>query len=271
MYDNYYECNMLKNVIPGLLEGDGIFSAFDDPVWSEDYDASLLDIAFVSLYGNKFISPFLYNFCDEIGEIKGTDLDKLAAVIYNLKGNSWNHLYLASKAEYNPIENTDATETTTETKTGSGTDGNTRTLNTLNTTGSSVNIDTSGSVSGSNSQTTSGSGSKTDEVYGFNSNSPVGDKESSDTESNTTSGTNSSTTETESDTTSSGTSADTGTITDAGTNSHTETLTRSYRKHGNIGVMTMNQLLSGDVEFWQWNFIQNVMSDIVDIIALKVY
>ena len=92
-----------------------------------------------------------------------------------------------------------------------------------------------------------------------------------DTESNTTSGTNSSTTESESESTSSGSNRDTGTITDSGTNSHTETLTRNYRKHGNIGVMTMNQLLAGDVEFWQWNFMQNVFDDIIDMITLRVY
>lgn len=266
-----FDDRLIKNVFPTMIDGRGIFSAFNNPIWADDYDSELLDIAFLSLFSYKHVSPFVYLFTNEDGEIVGEKLNDLAAIIYNLKGNSWLHLYEASKAEYNPIENTDAIETLTETRSGSGTDGNLRTLNTLNTTGNTTNIESSGSVSGSNSQISSGTGSRSDDVFGFDSVNPVGDKRSSDTESNNTSGTNSSDTETTSDTTSSGTSSDTGTITDAGTNSHTETITRNYRKHGNIGVMTMNQLLSGDVEFWQWSFIRNVMDDIIDLIALKVY
>ena len=266
-----YESNLLRNVLVGAITGDGIFSTFVNPVWEDDFDSSLLDIAFISMYGDKLISPFMYNFVDDDGECTGNDLQLLANVIYNIKANSWEHLYNAAKAEYNPIENTDATETVTETRSGSGTDGNTRTLNTTNTTSNTVNVDVSGSVSGSNSQTTTGSGSKSDNVFAFDSSNAVPKATSSDSESNTTSGTNSSTTESESESTSSGSNRDTGTITDSGSNSHTETLTRNYRKHGNIGVMTMNQLLAGDVEFWQWNFIQNVFADIVDMITLRVY
>ena len=265
-----YEANLLRNVLTGAITGDGIFSSFDNPVWEEDFDSSLLDIAFISMYGDKLISPFMYNFIED-GECTGADLQLLANVIYNLKANSWEHLYNAAKAEYNPIDNTDAMETLTETRTGSGTDGNTRTLNTTNTTSNTVSVDVSGSVNGSNSQTTTGSGSKSDNVFAFDSSNAVPKTSSSDTESNTTSGTNSSTTESESESTSSGSNRDTGTITDSGTNSHTETLTRNYRKHGNIGVMTMNQLLAGDVEFWQWNFMENVFADIIDMITLRVY
>ena len=271
MFD-YYDSHKLVNVIPTMIEGVGIFSSFISPVWSEDYDSSLLDVAFAAMYGDKICSPFLYRFCDDVtGQVEGDDLQRLANVILNMKANSWNHLYLASKAVYNPIENTDATETTIETRSGSGTDGNTRTLNTTNTTSNTSSIDASGSVSGSNSQTTTGSGSKSEGVFVFDSNNSVPKSSSSDTESTTTSGNNSSSTITESDSTSSGTSSDSGTITDSGSNSHSETITRNYSKHGNIGVMTMNQLLQGDVEFWQWNFIINVMDDIADLISLKVY
>lgn len=56
-------------------------------------------------------------------------------------------------------------------------------------------------------------------------------------------------------------------IADTKTNTGTESLTR----HGNIGVTTSQQMLESEIKLRQFNFIQEVFTDIDSILCLKVY
>ena len=49
------------------------------------------------------------------------------------------------------------------------------------------------------------------------------------------------------------------------------TTERTYRKHGNIGVMENTTMLQHEVEFWKWSFMDAVCKDICDTIALSIY
>ena len=247
---------MLKKVIdliPGMKSGAGFFSAFVNPLWGDSFPTPAgLDMFFAATYGSKWAAPFLELFVDDdSGEIETDDLNAIASIIYNMRESEWSRLYAVYMAEYNPIENTDVTETFTDQKTGSGTNGNTRTLNTQ----------TANSGTGSVTSNASGSGSTASNKYGFDSVSAVGD----------TTGTDSSTTQSSTSTTTSNTINDTGTVTDAGQHSDTETITHNLRKHGNIGVMTMAQLAGGEIELWKWTFIIQIMEDISHLISLSVY
>lgn len=242
----------LIDMIPQMKTGAGFFSAFIDPVWAEEFDTpARLDMFFAMTYGQKHPAPLLEMFKGEDGTISAEDVNAIASIIYDIRGHEWAKLYDVLIAEYSPIDNTDVTETETETRTGSGTDGNTRTLNTS----------TTNSGSGSVTNSASGSGNTSSNVYGFDSVNPVGDSTGSD----------SSTTQSSTSTETSNTVADSGTITDAGTHSDSESITRSKTRKGNIGVATPADLLGGTVEMWQWTFIIQVMNDICDLIALKVY
>lgn len=47
--------------------------------------------------------------------------------------------------------------------------------------------------------------------------------------------------------------------------------TRSLTRSGNIGVTTSQQMLTSDLELWQWNFFKSVFDDIDSIITIPIY
>lgn len=242
----------LLEVLPQMKTGTGFFSSFVSPIWEDDFtNTAQLDIFFAYTYGERNIAPILNAFIGDDGTIEDDDLDVIASMIYQIRGEEWAKLYDVYKADYNVLDNTEFTESSTDTKTGSTTDGNTRTLNTS----------TANSGTGSVTSEGSGTGSVASNKYGFDSSAAVGD----------TTGSDSSNTESSTSSTTSNTVTDTGTVTDAGTGSYTETATHTYTKHGNIGVMTPDQLLTGSVNMWQWTFIIQIMNDICNLISLSVY
>lgn len=248
---NYLEDTVI-DVIPQLKTGNGFFSKFSSPVWAEDFtNTAGLDIYFGMNYGQKHPAPFLTLYEGADGTISNEDLTTLASILYQVRGNEWSKLYAALKAEYNPVENTDVTESIADTRALNTTAGNTRTLNTQNT----------NAGTGSVNVTANGTGSSANDVFGFDSSVAVGDSTTSDS-SNSQSATQTAT---------NNTINDTGTITDAGTGSESELYNRSYRKHGNIGTMTASDLIGGVIELWQWTFIIQVMEDISKFISLSVY
>lgn len=243
----------ILDIIPQMKTGTGFFSSFVAPCWAEDYETpAQLDMFYAMTYGHKHPAPILDMFIDDdTGKIDNDDVAVIASMLYQLRGHEWEKLYAALKAEYNPVENTDVYENYTDLRTGSGTNGNTRTLNTSTTNTGNATVQS----------TANGSGSTATNRYGFDSSTAVGD----------TTGTDSSNTSNTTGTQTSNTIADTGTITDAGTASNTENITHTLRKHGNIGVMTAAQLVGGEIELWKWTFIIQVMEDISHLTALAVY
>lgn len=184
----------------------------------------------------------------------------------------WERMWNAIQTEYNPLENYDRTETTTETGTHSKEEsitesGHTTAENTLTESGSyskeDHDTDTTDKDSSSSGTTHSESESNTSSdhfVYGFNDSSQV--KQSSDTGTDTTEtdGTTSATgtentefehsgTESGSNTGShSGTESETRTGSRTGEESSDNSLTRNSRIHGNIGVTTSQQMLTAELE-----------------------
>lgn len=240
-------------LIPTMKSGYGFFSAFTDPLWGDSFpNTGGLDMFYATTYGQKWAAPFLELFIDsDTGVIDSEDVNAIASIIYQMRASEWSRLYAALMAEYNPVENTDVYENYTDQRTGSGTNGNTRTLNT-----------TTGNQGTATVQSTAnGSGSNAANKFGFDSSTAVGD----------TTGTDSSNTSSTTGTQTANTIQDTGTITDAGTLSNSESITHTLRRHGNIGVMTAAQLVGGEIELWKWTFIIQVMEDISHLTALSVY
>lgn len=241
------------DIIPQMKTGTGFFSKFVTPIWAEDYDTpAQLDIFYAMTYGHKHPAPILDMFIDsETGTIDNEDLGVIASMLYQLRGHEWAKLYATLKAEYNPIDNTTVHEEVRENRAISAANGNTRTLNTS----------TSNTGNATVQSTANGSGSNAANKFGFDSSTAVGD----------TTGTDSSNTSSTTGTQTANTIADTGTITDAGNNSSSDSFQRIYEKHGNIGTMTYDQLIKGNIEAWKWSFIIQVMEDISHLTALAVY
>lgn len=227
------------------ITSDGLFTAFVNPCWAVDFpDTDELDSYFIFKYGDRIGYQKLEMFADSTdGTIKGDNLDKLAQMLLSIKGRGWEHYYRVFKAEYDPLNNTDFTETISE----------------VNDNLKNENMHGTSTGSGSTTSTASSTGSNTGEgnVYGFNSVTAVGDT--------TNSGTNTDSTTATTTTNTTGGTQDINTITDHG-NKVTE-----HKKAGNIGVTETVTLLTSEKDFWKWSFIDQVCKDICDIIALSIY
>ena len=227
------------------LTSDGLFTAFINPVWAVDFpDTAELDTYFIFKYGERIGFKKLEMFADTTdGTIKGDNLDKLAAMIYNVHGRAWEQVYKVYKADYDPLNNTDFVETIRE-KTD-----NTRVIDSEGTSGgtgtTTSNASSTGNTSGANN------------VYGFNSVKSVGDSDNTGNSSDTTNATTTST--------NSGNTTDDSTITDDGIK------VTEHTKSGNIGVTESITLLTSSKDFWKWSFIDQIMQDICDMIALSIY
>ena len=104
----------IKDAFPNSFTGKGLFTAFDNPVWKDNFIASDLDILFITRYGEKIESPFLEHF-DTGNGVSDSDLTTVARTIYSVFSSQWVHLWKANISEYNPIENTDAYISITDT------------------------------------------------------------------------------------------------------------------------------------------------------------
>ena len=150
----------LGDLMPSSYTGAGIFSAINNPIWAYDFDPMQLDIFFISNYGEKWAAPYLMHISE--GEILSSDkITQIANTIYSMYKSQWEHLYLANKAEYNPIHNTDATEIEKVNKVGNET--------------IEQSVNSESSMSGESSNDTTGSGSVTNKRSGFNSSTDVHD------------------------------------------------------------------------------------------------
>lgn len=136
----------------------------------------------------------------------------------------WERMWAAISTQYNPLENYNRTETTTETGSHSKTDSYTDETE--------KSASNSGNTHSESEETTTGNHF----VYGFNDNSQV--KQSSDTGGATS----------ESDGTSSMSGTETGELSHSGSESGNNTLSRTSRVSGNIGVTTSQQMLSAELE-----------------------
>lgn len=233
---------MPEKMVKDILKDKGIFSAFYNPIWCYDFDPADLDLYFITNYGEKWSSPFLSYF-DEEGGITQENIEKVANAIYRMYKSQWEHLYKVNVAEYDPLDNTNVTETETIGKVGSE--------NIIE--GSSTDATTRGTgVSDS-----TGGGTNTHTREGLGSNNFVSDYQ--DSMSNNADAASSS-----SDT--SGSSSDNTSV-----KNYEDDNTRKLTKHGNIGTMTFSDLIRGEQSAWRWNFILGVMSDISDCIALSTY
>lgn len=240
----------IKDAFPNSFVGNGLFSAFNNPVWKDNFTASDLDILFITRYGERLESPFIEHF-DTGNGVSENDLTVVARTIYSVFASQWEHLWKANIAQYNPIENTDAFISITDTHetSANGTENRTTAGSTSGTTGGKTETDTDNTTTGTGTVThaidetetvkgtgtvthsidekttaiTNGNSSGTDNgennVFGFNSASAVGSDASTGT-TTATAKSDSSGTRTETDT-------EMRDTTDAKTNTTTDTETRN--------------------------------------------
>ena len=237
----------LNEVLADSFNGNGIFTNISNPIWANDFDSNELDIYFVSMYGNKIISPYIKHFLDDEGNISADDLIRLSNNIYAMRKSSWEHLYKAYVSEYNPIHNVDAYIEEEE----DNTHNDTRVGNSSTDSSDSGNTTSNASATNNNNTTNTRSG--------FNSSGYVPDNKSDVKGGGTTNGSSTSSN-------TGNTTIDSNDVTNGAYNTK-----KTQRRFGNIGVTTSAQMIEGEKNVWKWDYIQTVMVDICKFIALSIY
>lgn len=238
----------------------------------------MLSFLFYSRSANRWCSPFIDNFIvdnDGEKEISEQSMQVLGRYIKGILQPNWDRLKQVSLEEYDPIHNFSSVtvETISDEKSNTRTDNLTRTDNTTrtdsftNSNQRTEDIDTTEQTSKSdNSNGESG-------VYGFNSDDSVGtDTNTSELLSDVTTDKDGTITTTDSGT-NGGTSRNTGTVTNTGTQSDSGTYGREREttQTGNIGNLSTQKLLTEEIELWQWNFAEQMVTDVMRLLTLSIY
>lgn len=259
----------------------------------------VLNFYFISKYSNRWISPVLELLMSDDDEISDADFEVLGQYLNQLYKNKWDRLKDILLLEYDPIHNysdtmseeiTDNDDKVTSVE-SEGTNSNTRTDNLIKTN----NLTRTNDLTRTDnlSETTEYEGTRNGEtestnensLYGFNSDNPVPSDSSEGSGSNTWTDSKEETVENSGTVKNTGTVKDTGTVTNTGTSGNsgtnssesTESSERDYTRErtvthiGNIGNLSTQNLLGQEVDFWQWNFIIQMLSDVADVITLPIY
>ena len=237
----------VKNRIP---RENGIFAhmSYVFPDISADY----LDILLYSKYGNKLTSQLVEVFAfDDLGVLSNDSLNSLSNIILQMYKSKWDRLKRIYSIDYDPIHN----------YLDEWNDSSTGTENNSSNISKNSNISNTRTDDLSETSSTSSNQSNNNSVFAFNSETAVPTDTSSGSSGDNT------------------TVANTGTVTVSGSENHTDTIieensnskTRSGRHSGNIGNITTQQFIREEISTWKWNFVNEVIRDVINEIALPIY
>lgn len=170
-----------------------------------------------------------------------------ATTAYQMFNNAWSYQYKALTADYNPINNYDSVENSTDTHEYTGTQSTEHELTKNSTDTPDI------------TRTSNGSNDSAGSLYGFNSTSAVPSDEANGT--------------------SQSTDKETGTVTSNGTENGTntrtdnlkETITHELTRSGNIGVTTSQQMIESELELRKKQFYNIMIRDIINFLCLPIY
>lgn len=231
----------------------------------------------------------------------------VAQTVYQIFIKKWDRLWDLYNIEYNPIHDYNLVENETIEGENAQTVGMTGTdrhdISRSETDGGTDSTTTTETIANTGTDTTVVDGETTDTgtvgisettntergIYGFNSSTDQGsdteDVTHNSTETKNLAGTNdTTTTETKNlQTTDNTTESRTRNLTHSATNSDVQTRnlqdetsgshnsTRELQKSGNIGFNKPQEMLTAELEFWQWNFFKSVFEDIDTVLTMCVY
>lgn len=255
-----------------------MFNYIDYDLTGTSLTTQMLSFLFYSKSANRWCSPFIDNFIEENDgekEISEQNLQMIGSYVKGILQPNWDKFKAVTLEEYDPIHNfsSNTVETISDEKSNTRTDNLTRTDN-ITRTDSFTNtnqrveeIDTTEQVNKSdNSSGESG-------IYGFNSDDSVGsDTNNSELTSDITTNKDGSVTTTDNGS-NGGTSRNSGTVTNTGTQSDSGTFGREREtiQTGNIGNLSTQKLLREEIELWQWNFAEQIVTDVMRLLTLSIY
>lgn len=188
-----------------------------------------------------------YDYLESLSVPQNALVQQMANAVLSVYNNAWSYQYKALTTEYNPINNYDSVENSTDTHEYTGTQTNEHEATKNNT--DTPNI----------TRTSNGSNDSSGSLYGFNSTSAVPSDEANGT--------------------SQSTDKETGTVTSNGTENGTntrtdnlkETITHELTRSGNIGVTTSQQMIESELELRKKQFYNIMIRDIINFLCLPIY
>lgn len=202
------------------------------PWTSDGVSNALLDVAYHSFRsGDKLTSPMFDDWLVD-GLLTETNLKTLLSTVYTMYKHKWDRLYKLLKAEYNPIENYNGTETETTT---------------------TSNRENMGSF-GQNTSTAHSEGSTNakNSLYAYATTSTATPSDESEG-GNEQDGTTAQSTVNNSLTASDG------------------KVVREFERAGNMGTTTTQSMINEEIATWQWLFFETVFADLDKCLVLSVY
>lgn len=299
--------NTLLDYFPHYLTTEALFTkmATLGAPWTAEIGQDMDDAYFTMFSGIKNPSSFVtahLNITDGLANSL-----TIGRVLLGIFGSNWTRLWNAMQTEYSPVNATNITEEKThsneDNRTINRTDNYTSTVDgTEQVTGTSS---TSDHITGESNETTSGTTSgtqtlqhglttttdetTTNSTWGYNSTEKVPSDDTvidttvsnSGSDVTTTSGTTGGTrgvtnesTETITGSESSGTTSK-DTRTDKTVEDTTDMLdstgTETMKRTGNIGYLSVQELLQQEFNLWKWNFYHEVFRDVDSYLTLSVY
>lgn len=243
----------VKTTLPTLLT-DGAFFKHLTILSDLNMSAVQLGTKYYFRSGEKTVNDLVEHYTSN-GVVNEAGVTALGGMIDGYYKDDWERIYTALTAEYNPIENYDRNELTTNANTGLDTDVYGEQLNTkgaqTNTKGSQTNTRGAEDITDTHSIAPYNSSALSTDDQNHRVTTQVSDTEGqrSDTE---------------------GQRIDTaGTHTD--THTKGTTLTISGRVHGNVGVTTNQQMIGAELELRRNNMIKRILEDIDIFLTLKIY
>ena len=272
------------NALFDYVNDDGIFTylnSFDVP-WKSDVDYDLLDLDYHSKRGTKVVSNTVVSLLDDDG-LSAASKTKLAKLLYTKNKAKWDELWnsMGLYDEFDPLDNTNWTET--ETIQHYGSDSRSQTIGQKQNTfvkGSQTNSASIGEQTITEGQQVITNGTHTDtheeKRSAYNSSNYSPNVQNTDTigQQQDTIGQKINTNGARNDGSTEGARTDTQTEgsqsnSESGTDSYTDT--HSITRHGNIGVTTSGQLIDDFRRVVNWQYFDIIFNDIDDVLTIDVF
>lgn len=228
----------LKETFPNYLYDPLWFAKMENAPWFNEISPQQLAIKYVGQRsGSKITSPLL----DDLLENESVEMNSLIAnVLMGCENYRWKKLWETMNYDYNPIENYNMKESSTDTRDGS----------------TEVDHTTIGNNMGSNNTIIKNTSNILNSVYGFNSVESVNSDDSNGT----------------SDGNSTETSESNNSETRKGNTTLSDKNLHSLTRSGNIGVTTTQQMITQERELVIWKFFDDVVfADMDKYLVCPIY
>lgn len=255
----------LEDVMPDFFESSGIFEHLIDLECVAEIDPDILNMTYLSnVSGTKQVSRIVRKMVDQNadGKLSESQILKLANMVRKLYSQNWEKLFVGYHLAYEPIENYLMTESGSDITTSTGTVKDTGTVDMSKGTIIDAVDTTVNKTDYLSTNTITSSSTEDNQIDAFDSSTsdpfnPVTKNVIGSNDTNAKTGNDTITNSGGIKTTSNGSDVNTSDLTK--TNNLTDETIHTFKRSGNIGVTTSQQMLESEFKLWMNNYMYDVI------------